>query len=189
MSIDLNLTTDRLRLRPWRDSDFAAFAALNADPRVMEYFPNTLSRDESDAKCVRIKQHFDRRGFGMWAVEAVGVADFIGVTGLVVPDFDLPFTPCIEVGWRLAYEHWGRGYATEAARAAVDYGFSELHADEIVAYTVPHNRRSRRVMEKLGMTRSPAEDFDHPKVDEGHPLRRCVLYRLARAAWKMKRSA
>jgi RimJ/RimL family protein N-acetyltransferase len=156
------------------------FAALNADPRVMEFFPAVLSRAETEARVTRIRDHLERNGFGLWALEVPGTADFIGFAGLGIPQFEAPFTPCVEIGWRLAYEHWGHGYATEAARAALDFGFGKLQLEQIVSYTVPANIRSRRVMERLGMTPSPTEDFDHPLVAEGHPLRRHVLYRLTR---------
>ena len=172
------IATSRLLLRPWRDGDLPAFAALNANPRVMEFFPKVLTRAESDERVASIRRHFDEHGFGRWAVEAPGVADFVGVVGLAVFEADVPFAPCVELGWRLACEHWGRGYATEAARAALGFGFRVAGLDEIVAFTVPANTRSRRVMERLGMTRDPADDFDHPSLPEGHALRRHVLYRL-----------
>jgi RimJ/RimL family protein N-acetyltransferase len=175
-----SIRTHRLHLRPWRDEDLPEFAAINADPRVMEFFPKPLDRDESDARVARIRDHFARHGFGLWAVEVPGVADFIGFVGLSVPDFEAHVTPCVEIGWRLARDHWGRGYATEAALASLDHGFRRLGLDEIVSFTVPANRRSRRVMERIGMTRSPADDFDHPNLPEGHPLRRHVLYRASR---------
>jgi RimJ/RimL family protein N-acetyltransferase len=172
------LSTDRLLLRPWRESDREPFAALNADPAVMEYFAKPLDRSESDAMVARIMDHFDSHGFGFWAVEARNVGDLIGMVGLAIPRFETHFTPCVEIGWRLAREHWGKGYATEAARAALRYGFERLGLGEIVAFTVPQNARSRAVMDKLGMTRSPADDFDHPSLPEEHPWRRHVLYRV-----------
>jgi RimJ/RimL family protein N-acetyltransferase len=172
------IETSRLCLRPWEAEDLPAFAALNADSRVAEFLPHVLSRVESDALAARIRAHFDRHGFGLWAVEVRGGACFAGFVGLSVPSFTAHFTPCVEIGWRLAFEHWGRGYATEAAAAAVQYGFTELHLREIVSFTVPANERSRRVMNRLGMTRTAADDFDHPSLAEGHPLRRHVLYRL-----------
>lgn len=172
--------TPRLHLRPWRDEDLPAFATMNADPEVMEFFPKTLDRAESDAMATRIRDHFVRRGYGFWAVEIPGVANFIGFVGLSVPAFETHFTPCVEIGWRLARAHWGLGYATEAARAAIDFGFRQLALDEIVSFTVPANRRSRGVMERIGMSRLPADDFDHPVLPEGHPLRRHVLYRTTR---------
>jgi|SRR5579864_3062776 len=174
------LHTPRLHLRLWRDEDLPAFAALNADVRVMEFFPKPLERAESDALAARIRDKLASRGFGLWAVEVPEVADFIGFVGLSVPHFEAHFTPCVEIGWRLAYEHWGRGYATEAARAALEFGFKSLALDEIVSFTTPVNRRSWGVMERIGMTRSPADDFDHPSLPEGHPLRRHVLYRAIR---------
>lgn len=172
------LSTTRLRLRRWRDKDRGPFAAMNADARVMEFFLNTLSRAESDALADRIEAHFRDRGFGLWAVE-VPTAGFIGFTGLSVPRFEAPFMPCVEIGWRLAVEHWGKGYATEAARLALGYGFETLRLSEIVSFTATTNLRSRAVMERLGMCRDPADDFDHPALPDGHPLRRHVLYRLA----------
>ncbi|MGE5192791.1 MAG: GNAT family N-acetyltransferase [Deltaproteobacteria bacterium] len=175
-------------LRPWRDADLAPFAALNADLRVMEFFPAVRTRAETVEQVARIREHFDRHGFGNWAVEAPGVAPFIGFVGLGIPRFEASFTPCVEIGWRLAFEQWGRGYATEAARAALEFGFDKLGLDEIVSFTVPTNHRSRRVMERLGMTHSSSEDFDHPLVPEGHPLRRHVLYRRSRTNSKTSRA-
>ena len=181
------LTTARLRLRQWREEDLAPFAALNADPQVMEFFPKVLTRAESDMVAGRIRDHFGRHGFGLWAVEAPGVADFVGFVGLAVPSFEAHFTPCVEIGWRLAREHWGHGYATEAATAALAFGFGDRALEEIVAFTVPANIPSRRVMGRLGMRRSPADDFEHPAMADGHPLRSHVLYRLRRTDWKPRR--
>jgi ribosomal-protein-alanine N-acetyltransferase len=181
------LTTARLRLRQWREADLAAFAALNADPQVMEFFPKVLTRAESDAVAGRIRDHFTRHGFGFWAVEATGAADFVGFVGLAVPSFTAHFTPCVEIGWRLAREHWGHGYATEAASAALAFGFGDCALEEIVAFTVAANIPSRRVMGRLGMRRLPADDFEHPAIPEGHPLRPHVLYRLRRTDWKPRR--
>jgi RimJ/RimL family protein N-acetyltransferase len=175
------IRTQRLMLRRWRPSDLAPFAALNADARVMRHFPATLSRAESDAYAERIEAHFAEKGFGLWAVEVPGEAPFIGFVGLSVPHFEAPFTPCVEVGWRLAAEHWGRGYAPEAARAALAFGFDTLALREILSFTAAVNEPSRRVMEKLGMTHDPADDFDHPALPAGHDLRRHVLYRIARS--------
>lgn len=177
------LTTPRLILREWRDEDLPAFAALNADPRVMEFMPKIMTRDESDAMVARIRDHFARRGFGLWAVEVAGCAPFIGFIGLSVPRFEAHFTPCVEVGWRLAFDYWGRGYATEGARAALRYGFEELKLEEIVSFTAVVNRRSSAVMERIGMSHEAADDFDHPVLPAGHPLRRHVLYRMSRSAW------
>ncbi|HEY7851574.1 MAG TPA: GNAT family N-acetyltransferase [Caulobacteraceae bacterium] len=177
------LRTSRLILRDWRDDDFPAFAAMGADPAVMAHFPALLDRAASDALAARIRAHHAAHGWGSWAVEVPGEADFIGYVGLQTVSFDAPFAPAVEIGWRLARAHWGRGLATEAARAALAFGFERLALPEIVAFTVPANARSRAVMERLGMTRDPADDFDHPRLAEGHPLRRHVLYRMARARW------
>lgn len=171
------IRTARLVLQEWRDADLEPFAAMNADPRVMEHFPATLDRANSDALAGRIRDGFAKRGFGLWAVEIPGVVDFAGFIGLSVPNFTAPFTPCVEIGWRLAFDQWGRGYATEGARAALDFGFKRAGLKEIVSFTAPVNVRSLRVMDKLGMKRNPAEDFDHPALPAGHRLRRHVLYR------------
>jgi RimJ/RimL family protein N-acetyltransferase len=177
------IRTSRLVLRPWREADLAPFAALNADPAVNEYLPGPMVRAESDAMAGRIAAHFERHGFGLWAVEIPGVALFVGFVGLAVPPFEAHFTPCVEVGWRLARDAWGHGYATEGARAALAHGFGRLGLAEIVSMTVPANARSRRVMERIGMGRSAEDDFDHPRLPVGHPLRRHVLYRLRREDW------
>ena len=163
-------------------ADRRPFADMNANPDVMEYFPAVLSREESDRLADRIEEHFVTHGFGPWALEIPGVASFAGFVGLSVPPFEAPFTPCVEIGWRLARAYWGHGYVTEAARAALNFGFDELSLQEIVSFTVPANTRSRRVMERLGMVRDPLEDFAHPLVPEGHPLRPHVLYRKAKKA-------
>lgn len=176
----LPLVTARLRLRPWCAADRAPFAALNADPRVMEHFPRTLTAAESDALVDRFTAHIDRHGFGFLAVEERASGAFLGFVGLNRPGYDLPFGPCVEIGWRLAAGHWGKGFATEAARAALDHGFGPLDLDEIVAFTVPANLASRAVMERLGLARDTDGDFDHPLVPAGHPLRRHLLYRLRR---------
>ncbi len=180
MNLPRELRTERLLLRRWRDADREPFAALNADQRVVEFLPGPLTRDESDERAARIEAHFAEHGFGLFAVEIVGVAPFAGFVGLSVPRFEAAFTPCVEIGWRLAAGHWGRGFATEGALAALRFGFEHLGLGEIVSFTVPDNVRSRRVMEKIGMTRAPGEDFDHPLLPEGHRLRRHVLYRLSR---------
>jgi RimJ/RimL family protein N-acetyltransferase len=151
---------------------------MNSDARVMEFFARALTRVESDAMVDRIEEHFGQHGFGLWAIEAPGVAPFIGFAGLTWARFGAPFTPCVEAGWRLALEYWGYGYATEAARLALGHGFGALALSEVVSFTSATNQRSRAVMERLGMRRDPAEDFDYPSFPEGHPLRRHVLYRL-----------
>lgn len=172
------LRTDRLLLRRWRPEDRDPFAALNADPVVMEHFVSCPTRSESDGLVDQVEDHFDREGYGLWAVEVTDTGRFAGFVGLWPATFDAPFTPAVEVGWRLAQHAWGSGYATEAARTAVADGFERVGLDEIVSMTSVGNTRSRRVMEKLGMTRDPDDDFDHPNVPLGHPIRRHVLYRL-----------
>jgi RimJ/RimL family protein N-acetyltransferase len=176
------LHTQRLILRPWRQSDREPFALMNADPAVMEFFPTCLSRSESDAAVDWIEDHFRQHGFGIFAVELLSEQAFIGFTGLSVPRFEAHFTPCVEIGWRLAKAYWGRGLATEAARAALAHGFDVIGLKEIVSFTTTANVRSRSVMQKLGMKHDPADDFDHPGLPEGHPLRRHVLYRLSAKA-------
>lgn len=153
---------------------------MNADPRVTEFLPTPLSREASDAFVARVEAHFETHGFGLWAVEIPGVTPFAGYVGLAKPPFRAPLTPCVEIGWRLSPDTWGKGYATEGARAVLAHGFGTLGLEEILSWTVPANMRSRRVMEKLGMTHDPRDDFDHPLLPEGHPLRRHVLYRIKR---------
>jgi RimJ/RimL family protein N-acetyltransferase len=178
------LRTARLVLRRWRPEDREPFAALNADPVVMQHFPAALTREESDALASRIQTHFAHHGFGLWAVEIPSVTPFAGFIGLSVPSFQAHFTPCVEIGWRLTKRHWGMGYASEGARAVLRFGFERLGLHEIVSFTVQVNIRSRRVMEGIGMSFSPADDFDHPLLVEGHPRRRHVLYRMTREAWE-----
>jgi RimJ/RimL family protein N-acetyltransferase len=174
------IRTARLLLRRWRPEDRDPFAALNADPRVMEFFVAPLTRAQSDDLVDRVERHHDERGYGLWAVEVPGVAPFVGFVGLVYPHLPPPFAPQVEVGWRLAHEHWNHGYATEGARAALDAGFQSLGLPEIVSMTAVANARSRHVMEKIGMRHDASADFEHPRVPEGHPLRRHVLYRVSR---------
>jgi RimJ/RimL family protein N-acetyltransferase len=175
------LRTPRLVLRQWRDDDLAPFAELNADPEVMLHFPSVLTRAQSDAFALGARTHIATLGWGLWAVEALEGSPFIGFVGLSRPRFEAHFTPAAEIGWRLAREHWGKGYATEAARAATSFAFAELDLEEIVSFTTVANEPSRRVMERLGMTHDPADDFDHPLLPPGHPQRRHVLYRLRAA--------
>jgi RimJ/RimL family protein N-acetyltransferase len=177
------IETDRLLLREWREADLEPFAALNVDPRVVEFLPQALSREESDGLVERITRHWAEDGVGQWAVQRREDGAFLGFTGLALQAFEAPFTPAVEVGWRLAAAAWGHGYATEAARAALRFGFVTRSLEEIVSFTVPANVRSRAVMERIGMTRDPADDFDHPRLPVGSPLRRHVLYRLSRASW------
>jgi RimJ/RimL family protein N-acetyltransferase len=178
LTVPLEIQTDRLRLRRWLPDDRVPFALLNADPRVTEFLPGPLARAESDALAARIEAHFTQHGFGLWAVDVINGAPFIGFIGLSVPAFVAHFTPCVEIGWRLSADHWGCGYATEGAGAVLAFGFDRLGLEEIVSFTVPDNVRSRRVMEKIGMTYAPADDFDHPSLPAGHRLRRHVLYRI-----------
>ena len=175
----MELKTERLLLRRWRPSDREPFARLNADPVVMQYFVGTLSREDSDELVDQIEKHFEEHAFGLWAIEVPGVAPFVGFVGLSVPSFEAHFMPAVEVGWRLDRPHWGHGYATEAARASLTDGFDRVGLTEIVSFTTPINLPSIAVMERLGMTRDPNDDFDHPGVPKGHPLRRHVLYRIA----------
>ena len=176
--------TERLLLRRWRDSDRAPFAAMNADPAVMEHMQGVMSREWSDDFIDRIEAHWEAHGWGLWAVEVPDVASFVGYVGLWPAEYLAP--GMVEVGWRLAREHWGHGYATEAAREGLRYGFETVGLDEIVSFTVPQNTRSRAVMERIGLVRDPAGDFDHPRVDpQAYPrLVRHVLYRLDRTSWR-----
>jgi RimJ/RimL family protein N-acetyltransferase len=175
------LRTPRLLLREWRAEDREPFAALNADPRVMEHLPAPLSRRQSDALARRSVQHFELHGFGPWAVEVPGVAPFVGFVGLVVPAFEAHFTPCVELGWRLAAGHWGHGYATEAALASARHAFDVVGLERLVSFTTPQNVRSQAVMQRIGMTHDPADDFDHPRFPPGHRLSRHVMYRLEKS--------
>ncbi|MFI0446062.1 GNAT family N-acetyltransferase [Actinomadura sp. 6N118] len=178
------LTTERLTLRGWRDSDRAPFAHMNADPAVMEHFPAPLTRAESDALINRVTAGFDRHGFGLWALEITRTGTFIGFTGLSVPAFDAPFLPGVEIGWRLSTTAQGHGYATEAARRALAYGFQNAGLTEIVSFTTTTNHRSQAVMRRIGMTRHPVGDFDHPALPDGHHLKRHVLYRITAPTWE-----
>ena len=178
------LETDRLILRAFVDRDREPFARMNGDPRVMEHFPGLLTREESDELVDRFAQRWAEDGLGLWALERRDDGSFIGFAGLAPPRFEVVFTPAVEVGWRLAVDAWGHGYATEAARVALRFGFEERNLDEILSWTVPANVRSRAVMERLGMTHDPTDDFDHPNIPVGSPLRRHVLYRLSRERWR-----
>jgi RimJ/RimL family protein N-acetyltransferase len=174
--------TGRLRLRQWCAADREPFAALNADPKVMEFFPALLSRAESDAMADRCQALIAERGWGFWAVEQVTTSEFIGFVGLHTPSPELPFSPCVEVGWRLAEKHWGKGFATEAARGALHVGFERLGLLEIVSFAAVGNLRSRAVMERLGMLETK-ETFEHPTIPVGHVLRKHCLYQLSRGQW------
>lgn len=175
-----SLTTERLLLRPWRTEDLVPFAALNADAQVMRHFPACMSREESDLLAARILQHFDEHGFGQWIVERREDGTFIGVLGLARVSFETAFTPAVEIGWRFNVAYWRQGYALEAARAALDFAFEQLQLEEVVAFTVPANLPSQGLMQRLGMVRDEAGDFEHPRLPEGHALRPHVLYRIRR---------
>jgi RimJ/RimL family protein N-acetyltransferase len=183
MSELIEFETERLALRQWRDADRAPFAAMNADPRVMQYFPARLDRTQSDALFDDLQNHLDYNGFGVWAVDEKATGALVGAVGLQIPAPDLPVFPCVEIAWRLAAEHWGEGFATEAARGALRVGFDQLGLPEIVAFTSIGHLRSREVMKRLGM-RDTGETFEHPKVPEGHPLRKHCLYFLSRKQWQ-----
>jgi len=180
----VTLETERLILRPWRDSDLVPWAAMGRDPEVMRFFPELVSRETSDAIAGRVRGHFEREGWGLWAVEIKGGAPFAGFCGMQRVPFEAAFTPAVEVGWRLAREAWGHGYATEGARASLAFAFDTLKLPEVVAMVVPDNTRSIAVMHRLGMTRDPAADFDHPRFPEellgvgGFPVRRHQLFRV-----------
>ncbi len=181
------LKTKRLILRQWKDEDFEPFAQMNADPRVMEYFPSVLTREESIQMAKRMQSKIEERGWGWWAVSAPGVAEFIGFIGMNNVDksiFPVHFAPTIEIGWRLALDYWGKGYAVEGAEMVLEYGFQTLNIDQIVAFTSAQNMRSRRIMEKIGMHHDPKDDFDNPKIKENDQLRRHVLYRLNANEWQ-----
>ncbi|MDH4570596.1 GNAT family N-acetyltransferase [Pseudomonas sp. BN414] len=180
----IELITPRLRLRGWRDDDLPAFAALNADPEVMQHFPACLTRAQSDDLAARILAHFRDHGFGQWVVEHRGDGAFVGVLGLQNVNFEAHFTPAVEIGWRMMRRFWGQGLASEAAQATLAFAFEPLQLTEVVAFTVPANLRSRAVMDRIGLQHDPEGDFEHPLLAEGHPLRPHVLYRLGRAEWE-----
>ena len=183
MSEGPELRTARLLLRRWRGADLEPFAAMNADKRVMEFLPATLSRRDSDAMIVLIDSCFEQRGYGLWAIEVPGETPFAGFVGLAPVEARMRFAPAVEVGWRLARAHWGHALATEGAHAAMQFGFQELGLPSVVSFAASGNMRSRRVMERLHMARDPAEDFDHPRLPAGHPLSQHVLYRADAANW------
>jgi 3-dehydroquinate dehydratase/shikimate dehydrogenase len=185
VSDEITLRTKRLVLRPWREQDHEPFAALNADPRVMEWFPAPMTAVESNAVADRIEAHFHEAGWGLWAIELPDAEPFIGFVGLNPSDSTLGY-PSVEIGWRLAAAHWGHGYAPEAALEALRFGFDELHLDEIVAFTSVRNQKSRRVMTKIGMTYNPDDDFDHPRLPKLSPLSRHALYRISSAAFSTR---
>lgn len=179
----IELQTQRLLLRQWKEQDFAAFAELNSNPTIMEFFPNLLSREQSDAMARKCQMLIANRGWGLWATELMSTGEFIGFVGLHEPEAKLPCAPCTEIGWRLQMRHWGRGYATEAAREVLRSGFQDICLNEIVSFTTVANVRSRSVMERLGLTNTN-ENFMHPNLPENHPLSEHVLYKIAKSGWQ-----
>ncbi len=177
----LELHTRRCVLRQWKDGDLAPWAAMNADPEVRRHLPS-ITEEQAVAEAGRCRDAIAQRGWGLWALEVPGLLPFAGFVGLNVPHYDAPWVPAVEIGWRLPRSAWGQGLATEAAQAALDFGFARLGLDEVVAITIAANAPSRRVMERLGMQRDESGDFDHPRIEAGHPMRRHVLYRKARPA-------
>ncbi len=177
------IQTSRLILRQWSSDDLESLAKLNADPRVMEYFPSTLTREASNALLKSAYTHIEKYGWGKWAVTLIETGEFIGRIGLEEIDFQASFSPNIELGYRLGFEHWGKGYASEGAKAALEYGFNQLNLKEIVAFTPIQNLRSQLVMKRIGMHNNPSHNFDHPKLAEEHPLKKHVLYRLRAVEW------
>jgi RimJ/RimL family protein N-acetyltransferase len=173
----LELHTRRCVLRQWKDADLAPWAEMNADAEVRRHFPSVLDAQQATAEAGRCRDAIEQRGWGVWALEVPGALAFAGFVGLIVPHYDAPFVPAVEIGWRLPRAAWGQGYATEAAQAALEFAFTRLQVPEVVAITVPGNEASRRVMERLGMERDAGGDFDHPRIEASHPLRRHVLYR------------
>ncbi len=176
--------TDRLVLRQWSNEDLEPFASMNADAKVREYFPGLLTREESNHSVSLMSNHIEKYGWGFWAASLAETGEFIGFIGLQEVHFQATFVPAVEIGWRLAFKHWGKGYATEGALASLRYGFETLKLNEIVSFTAVENSRSRAVMQKIGMHHDSHDDFDHPKLVEGHPLRRHVLYRLGENEWR-----
>lgn len=180
------IKTERLILRPWQGEDLEPFIQLNQDPRVMEFFPKLRSSSESEMDVERISSHIEQYGWGLWAVSLIENSEFIGFIGLANVLFDAHFTPAVEIGWRLGFNHWRKGYATEGALASLKYAFEVLKLDEVVSFTTVRNIRSRAVMEKIGMKYDQKGDFNHPKVEYGHSLRKCVLYRIKKDEWENK---
>lgn len=184
MTAGVHIETERLRLRNWTDADAEPFAAMNADPRVMEFFPAKLDRAASDALMAKLRANIERDGYGLYAAEIKKSRQFIGFVGLAVPNFDAPFMPATEIGWRLTRRSWGNGYASEAAAAVRDHAFRDRGFDGLVSFTAEWNVPSRRVMERIGMTHDPADDFIHPRLPPAHKLAPHVLYRISRRKWQ-----
>ncbi|KTD25721.1 acetyltransferase [Legionella lansingensis] len=183
------LSTERIVIREWQDSDLLPFALMNADSKVMKYFPARLTEQETRAMVERIQAHIQRHGFGLWAAELKATKEFIGFIGLNVPSFTAHFTPCVEIGWRLARSFWGQGLATEGGKAVLDYAFDKLHVQEIVSFTSERNKRSQRVMQKIGLSHDKKDDFHHPNLPIEHPLSWHVLYRLLQKDWQTRQSS
>lgn len=181
------IKTERLILRPWMESDLEPFALMNADPRVREYFFTLLTNEESNSSAADFQKGIEERGWGLWAAALIDdPTEFMGFIGIAPTNFVAHFTPAVEIGWRLAYKFWGKGYATEGASAALKYGFETIGLDEIVACTTSENRRSQNVMKKLKTHYNPEDDFDHPRVPPGHKLTKHILYRIDRREWLSK---
>jgi len=176
------LQTARLTLRQWKNSDLPIFAALNADPAVMAHYPSTLTREQSDAMANKLIHLINNRGWGLWAIEATDVQQFMGFVGLHIPTYDLPVSPCLEIGWRLAKKYWGYGYATEAAKAAMEFAFTTLQEDTIYSFTSVTNAKSRAVMARLGL-HNTHHNFNHPMLPDNHILSEHVLYKIQKEQW------
>lgn len=183
----MTIKTKRLILRPWQESDLEPIAAINRDPRVMEFFPRLMSRQDSDTMVQKMNEFMEKKGWGFWAAALIETGELIGFIGIEDVDFEAHFTPAVEIGWRIGYQYWGKGYAPEGAKAALAFGFENLHLKEIVSFTAEQNMRSIRVMEKIGMHHDPKDDFEHPRVPFGNPLKKHVLYRLSSEEWAQKR--
>ena len=182
----VKLITPRLLLRPWRKEDFEPFSKINADARVMKYFPCPLNREESDQLAIKLKARIEEKGWGIWAMNLIEPEQFIGALGLIdltKTSFPAPFTPAVELVWRLSFEHWEKGYETEGALAALQYGFKNLQFNEIVSFTAVQNESSRHVFEKVGMHHDPKDDFDHPMLPNESPFKRHILYRIMQKEW------
>ncbi|WP_211471818.1 GNAT family N-acetyltransferase [Collimonas humicola] len=185
----LQLESPRLLLRQWRDADLPDLATMCADPQVMRYFPAPLNRAQSAALIAGLREHFALHGFGFWALECKDSGALIGLTGLLRVGFTAPFTPAVEIGWRLARQHWRQGYASEAATTALAAGFEQLGLEQIVSFTADSNLPSQRVMQSIGMQHDPSDDFQHPKLADDHPLKPHVLYRITQTQWRARQVA
>lgn len=179
----IEIETERLILRQWHDEDKPLFAKMNADPDVMKYFPAVLTVEESNVLAEKIETLIAKNGWGFWAVEIISTGEFIGFVGLNQPTYEVPVSSCVEIGWRLAKEYWGNGYATEAANACLDFAFQNLVLEDVYSFTAVSNKRSRAVMERLHMTNTET-NFEHPLVPENHPLREHVLYKIDLSSWE-----